>query len=60
MPGLSDVVRQGANAGIIDNLKKMGQPTEIDQKPAIVLPLRFSDGVVSLGMIPLGQLPPLF
>jgi hypothetical protein len=60
LPGLSDVVRQSANAGIIDNLKKMGQPTEIDQKPAIVLPLRVSDGVVSLGMLPLGQLPPLF
>ena len=60
MPGLSDVVRQSANAGIIENLKKMGQPTEIDNKPAIVLPLRVSDGLVTLGMIPLGQIPPLF
>jgi hypothetical protein len=60
MPGLSGVVRDSANANIIDNLNKMGQPTEIDKKPAIVLPLNFSDGFVSLGMLPLGQVPPLF
>ncbi|MGD0024988.1 MAG: DUF2125 domain-containing protein [Xanthobacteraceae bacterium] len=60
MPGLSGVVREGTNASLIDNLKKMGQPTEIDKKPAIVLPLRFSDGLVYLGMIPLGEVPPLF
>jgi hypothetical protein len=60
MPGLSGVVRQGANASVIDNLKKMGQPTEIDRKPATVLPLRFSDGAVSLGMIRVGTVPPLF
>jgi hypothetical protein len=53
-------VAQNANAAIIDNIKKMGQPTEIDKKPAVVLPLNFSDGSVYLGMIPLGQVPPLF
>jgi hypothetical protein len=60
MPGLSGVVRESANANIIDNLNKMGQPTEIDKKPAVVLPLNVSDGFVSLGMLPLGQVPPLF
>ena len=60
MPGLSGVVRDSANASMIDNLKKMGQPTEIDKKPAIVLPLRVTDGVIYLGMIPLGVMPPLF
>jgi len=60
MPGLSGVVRDTANSSVIDNLKKMGQPTEIDKKPAVVLPLNFSDGFVSLGMVPLGELPPLF
>ena len=49
VPGLSGVVRQGAAASVIDNLKKMGQPTEIDKKPATLLPLRFSDGAVYLG-----------
>jgi hypothetical protein len=60
MPGLSGVVRDSANAGLIDNLNKMGQPTEIDKKPAVVLPLNFSDGFISLGMLPLGEVPPLF
>jgi hypothetical protein len=60
VPGLSGVVRKGATASVIDNLKKMGQPTEIDKKPATVLPLRFSDGSVFLAMIRVGSIPPLF
>jgi hypothetical protein len=60
MPGLSNVVREGANAGVIDNIKKMGQPTEIDKKPAVALPLRIDDGVVYLGLVPVGVVPPLF
>ena len=60
VPGLSGVVREGANSGMIDNIKKMGQPTEIDKKPAVALPLRVNDGVISLGLIPLGVMPPLF
>jgi hypothetical protein len=60
MPGLSGVVRQNANAGVIDNIKKMGQPTEIDKQPALALPLRIDDGTVYLGLIPLGNLPALF
>ena len=60
MPGLSDVVRDTTNANLVENLKKMGQPTEIDKKPAIVLPLRVADGSIYLGMVPLGDLPALF
>jgi hypothetical protein len=60
LPGLSGVVRDSASAMVIDNLNKMGQPTEIDKKPAIVLPLNVSDGFVSLGMVPLGEVPALF
>jgi hypothetical protein len=60
MPGLGGVVRDSATASVIDSLNKMGQPTEIDKKPAIVLPLNFSDGFVSLGMVPLGEVPALF
>ncbi len=48
MPGLSGVVTAGANASLIDDLKKMGQPTEIDGKPATTLPLRVTDGAVYL------------
>jgi hypothetical protein len=60
VPGLSDVVRQTANASLIDNVKKMGQPTQIDGKPATVLPLRFADGSVFLGLLPIGEVPALF
>ena len=60
MPGLSGVVTAGANASLIDDLKKMGQPTAIDGKPATALPLRFADGAVYLGMIRIGEVPALF
>jgi hypothetical protein len=60
LPGLSGVVRDSANASVVDDLKKMGQPTQIDDKPATALPLRFSDGSVYLGMIRIGEVPPLF
>jgi hypothetical protein len=60
VPGLGGIVRNGATASIIDNLNKMGQPTEIDKKPAVILPLRVADGSMYLGMLPLGDLPPLF
>ncbi len=60
MPGLSGVVTQTANASVIDDLKKMGQQTEIDKKPAVALPLRFADGAVYLGMIRIGEVPALF
>jgi hypothetical protein len=60
VPGLSDSIRATANATVVENIKKMGQPTSIGNQPAIVLPLRFSDGAVYLGMLRLGEAPPLF
>ena len=60
LPGLSGVVRDQTNTNLIDNIKKMGQPTEIDKKPAIALPLRVADGIIYLGVIPVGVVPALF
>jgi hypothetical protein len=60
LPGLGGVVREQTNSSVIDTIKKMGEPTEIDKKPAIALPLRVNDGVVSVGIIPVGVLPALF
>jgi hypothetical protein len=60
LPGLSGVVTAGANASVVDDLKKMGQPTEIDGKPATTLPLRFADGAIYFGMIRIGEVPALF
>jgi len=60
IPGLGGAIRETANASLIDNLKKMGEPATIEKQPAIVLPLRFVDGAVYLGMLRIGEVPPLF
>jgi hypothetical protein len=60
VPGLSDTIRETANASVIENLRKMGEPTTIDGRRAILLPLRFVNGAVYLGMLRIGEAPPLF
>jgi hypothetical protein len=60
VPGLGGVVRQSAASSVLENIKKMGQPTEVDKKPALALPVRVDDGVIYLGLMPLGVVPPLF
>lgn len=60
VPGLSDTIRETANASVIENLKKMGEPTTIDGRHAILLPLRFVNGAVYLGMLRIGEAPALF
>jgi hypothetical protein len=60
IPGLGGAVRESANASLIENLKKMGEPSSIDKQPAVVLPLRFVDGSIYLGMLRVGEVPPLF
>jgi len=60
LPGLSGVLRESTNASLIDTVKKMGQPTEIDKKPAVALPLRVADGVIYVGVIPVAFVPALF
>lgn len=60
VPGLGGIVRQGTAATVMDNIKKMGKPTQIDDKPAVALPLRLSDGAAYLGIIRIGEIPPLF
>ena len=60
LPGLGNVVRSQASSSVIDNIKKMGQPTEVDGKPATALPLRVADGVIYVGLIPVGVVPALF
>jgi hypothetical protein len=60
IPGLGGALRESATASVVENLKKMGQPSSIDKQPAIVLPLRFADGSIYLGMLRVGEAPPLF
>ena len=59
-PGLGGIARQNAVPALIAGLNFIGRPAEIEGQRAITLPLRFNDGVVTLGPIPLGQTPPLF
>ena len=60
MPGLGNVARQNAGPMISAGVNMMGQPAELEGKRAVALPLRFDDGMVSLGPLKLGATPPLF
>jgi hypothetical protein len=56
MPGLGNIARQNAPSLIAS----IGQRTTLEGKPAVALPLRFADGAVYLGPIPVGRTLPLF
>ena len=60
LPGLGGVVRESANAGLIETIKKTGEPTTLDGKPAVALPLRVNDGIVYVGLVPVAAVPALF
>jgi hypothetical protein len=60
LPGLGGVVRESASAGVVETIKRMGEPTKLDGKPAIALPLRVSDGIVYVGIVPVAVVPALF
>jgi len=59
-PGLGDVARQQAGANISLGITMLGEQTTLEGKRAVALPLRFSDGAVFLGPIPIGNTPALF
>ena len=59
-PGLGDAAREQAGANIALGLNLIGRPTTLDGKRALTLPLRFDDGAIFLGPIPLGTAPALF
>ncbi len=60
VPGLGQIARQNAAPGVIVGLRAMGKQTMLEGKPATTLPLRFNDGQILLGPIPVGHVPPLF
>ena len=60
MPGLGGAVRNNSGTIAAAGVSALGQPTQLEGKPAVILPLRFSDGAAFLGPIPLGPTPPLF
>jgi hypothetical protein len=60
LPGLGGAVRNNSGAIAALGMGALGQPAQLEGKPAVRLPLRFSDGAAFLGPIPLGQTGPLF
>lgn len=60
MPGLSRLARQNARPSILAGLGALGQNTTLEGKPAVAVPLRFTDGQVMLGPLGVGRVPPLF
>jgi hypothetical protein len=60
LPGLGGVVRESASAGLIETIRRMGEPSKLDGKPAVALPLRVTDGIVYVGIIPVAVVPALF
>lgn len=59
-PGLGDVARQQAGTSISVGINLLGEQTTLEGKRAVTLPLRFNDGAVYLGPIPIGTTPALF
>jgi hypothetical protein len=60
VPGLGNVARQQASAGISAGINLIGEQTTLEGKRAVTLPLRFDDGVVLLGPVRIGDVPALF
>ena len=60
IPGLGRLARQNAAPGAVAALNALGKRTTLEGKQATTLPLRFSDGQVLLGPIPVGRVPPVF
>ena len=56
-PMLGNIGRERAEASI---LNLIGQPTQLEGKPATTMALRFADGAAFLGPIPLGQTPAFY
>ena len=54
---LGNIGRERAEASI---LNLIGQPTQLEGKPATTMALRFADGAAFLGPIPLGQTPAFY
>ena len=59
-PGLGEVARQQAGANLSAGINLLGEQTTLEGKRAVALPLRFEDGAVFLGPIPIGRAPALF
>ena len=60
IPGLGKVVKQNAGNAAAAGINALGKEAELEGRKARAFPLRFADGAVFLGLIKVGQVPPLF
>ena len=60
LPGLGGAVRNNSGSLAAAGISMLGQPTELEGKKAVSLPLKFTDGAVYLGPILVGQTQALF
>ncbi|MBN8979733.1 MAG: DUF2125 domain-containing protein [Rhizobiales bacterium] len=60
VPGLGNVARKNANAGVVAGINLLGQPSTLEGRKALALPLRFTEGTVYLGPLKVAQTPKLF
>jgi hypothetical protein len=59
-PGLGNAAREQLSANLGAGIDALGQKTTLEGRPAVALPLRFEDGAMLLGPIPIGKTPALF
>jgi hypothetical protein len=59
-PGLGNMARQQVGANLSAGINMIGEQTTLEGKRAVTLPLRFDDGRMFLGPIPLGDAPAVF
>ena len=60
LPGLGNIARQNANAGVAAGINLLGHPATLEGKKALAFPLKFVAGAVYLGPLKVAQTPPLF
>jgi hypothetical protein len=61
VPGLNVRIAPAQQTQLANGLLALlGQQTTLEGKPAVAMPLKFTDGAATLGPIPLGKVPPLF
>jgi hypothetical protein len=60
VPGLGNIARKNVAPGIMAGLDVIGKRTTLEGKPALSVPLRFVDGRIMLGPLPVGRAPSLF
>ncbi len=59
-PGLGQAAKEQVGANLSAGINMLGRKTTLEGRPAVSLPLRFDEGRMFLGPIPLGETPALF